>query len=91
MNGYVIGTRLTLNGLFTDPAGAPIAPTTVEAKIMQPDGVILDLTGGVTTPTTGTYVVDFTPTQEGLHTYRFQGTGACVAADEQTFTTRTAF
>ena len=89
MNNYVLGTRITLQGSFTSVAGAPVDPTTVVAKVLQPDGVIVDLTP--TKTTTGNYEVDWVPVQEGLHTYRFAGTGTCIAADEQTFMTRSAF
>ena len=89
MNNYVIGTRVTLSADFKDLAGTLVDPTTVTAKVMQPDGVVATLTA--TKVSVGKYEADFMPSQEGLHTYRFEGTGTCIAAEEQNFTTRTSF
>ena len=82
-NIYLIGNvvRLTANfsvaGTATDPSPAPVC--TVKA----PGGGTS--TPSVTKSATGVYFADFTPTEAGLHTYRWAGEGTAKSAAETTF------
>ncbi len=77
-----LGDVVTLTGEFR-VAGVLTDPTTVACEVRAPDGT-------VTTPATtrrgvGVYDASFTPTQSGVHSYRFVGTGAATGAGQSYF------
>lgn len=86
---YDIGDLIRLTGSFSDLAGTATDPTGITLSIRLPSGTITTLTYGVDASvyrlSTGFYYSDFAPTMEGLHYYRFAGTGAVTAAEEQNF------
>jgi hypothetical protein len=64
-------------------------PTTVTFKIMTPDGKTTTYVYGTDSElekdSTGNYHVIWTANQEGLHTYRFEGSTPCEVAIEGEF------
>lgn len=86
---YIVGTAISLQGVFQDVDGTPVDPTGVTGKVRLPDGTTQNLT--VTKKAIGIYTAPFTPTLNGLHEYRFAGTGTFVAAGESNFLAQTVF
>jgi hypothetical protein len=89
MNTYAYGstvristaTAFTVGGVATDP-------TTVTLKIEEPDGTEVSYTyaaAQITRASAGSYYKDVTVDQAGTHTYRWVGTGAVAAVDEDSF------
>lgn len=86
VNQYDIGTKVRLIGEFRDLDNVLSDPTVVVAKTRDPSGNVTTISGGsVTKDSTGVYHVDVTLDESGTWWYRFEGTGAVVAADEQAF------
>lgn len=84
VNEYPKGNVVTLEADFTVD-GVPTDPTSVTLRVKEPDGTITvwTVTPGqvVNDPAAvGAFYADWTIDQEGLHEYRFEGTGAAVAA-----------
>jgi hypothetical protein len=79
------GTKVRLSGSFRNLGGTLVAPTAVVLTVQRPDGT--DDTPSTTTGTTGIYYADYDTSglATGLYCYRFAGTGALVAADEDWF------
>lgn len=79
MNTYDIGDAVVLTATFS------VAPTTVTLTLRAPDGTestpAVSSTGGTSTATVVT-------TQAGIYRYRWEGTGAAVAAEEGAFRVR---
>jgi hypothetical protein len=86
-----IGDVARLRARFTDLAGAYADPTTVTATIRSPSGIT---TNYVVPPIVndpalvGGFYLDLTLNEAGLWTYKFIGTGAVVALDEETLRVR---
>ena len=79
---YDIGDAPTVTATFRNIAGDLTNPTTVTAKMVEPDGTQTTLS---TPSNTGTGVYTVTvPTfdQSGRHVVKFFGTGAIIAAEE---------
>jgi hypothetical protein len=89
INQYVLGKFLELDCAFTDQGGAPVDPTVVTAAVLTPDGVTTPL--ATSRLSLGQWKANFQTTQPGYHKYRFVGTGAVAAADEQTFNVVSSF
>ena len=72
-----------------DATGALTNPTTVTFKLLSPSGTETDYTwpgqNQVVNDSAGLFHVDVLATMAGTWTYRFNGTGAVVAAREGTF------
>ena len=68
------GEPIVITGTFS------IAPDTGVLKSKTPDGMITSYTPTATSSTV--YYYDYTPTQTGPHTYRFQGTGTLILGTE---------
>ena len=77
-----ISTVFTLAGVNTDP-------TTIKAMYKDPNNAITTLIYGTDSAlikdSVGNYHVDIPVTIAGNYWYRFEGTGACVAANEGEF------
>jgi hypothetical protein len=86
---YTVGTTIQITATFTDDDGVKVDPTEVTAELRTPAGVLEDLT--VVRDSTGEYHADYTPALNGLHQYRFIGTGAVAAANEGSFMAQTTF
>lgn len=92
---YASGQLITLSCTFT-VSGVPTDPTTVVGTIRfgtasatnynYPTGTAV----GLTRDATGVYHFDFTGVSAGTYYYRFQGTTACVAAEEGSFDVQTS-
>jgi len=86
---YDIGDQIRLKATFNNPSGVPTAPTDIYVKIRTPAGVKTTYHYGDAPPndqikkeTTGAYYIDVSITASGYWTYRWEGTGTIVAAEE---------
>lgn len=78
---YPVTSIARLSVSFTLANGTPADPTTITLMIGKPNGTSETVTGGsIVRDGTGEYHYDYTVDQEGLHSYRWQGTGAVEAA-----------
>ncbi len=94
MNLYFIGQVTELKGTFRDDSGALIDPPVVKCSVLPPDGISVDVSGGIVRVSLGVYTVEYTPTQIGLYEYRFVGTlldATPMTASEAQFMTTTDF
>jgi hypothetical protein len=84
-----IGDLIRLSGTFADLNGNLLDPTVVTLSIKESSGVVASFQYGrdafVVRESVGKYYMDFAPNMEGLHTYRFAGSGAVTAAEEKMF------
>lgn len=92
MSGKIdIGDQVRMRVQFTDPnnVDAAIDPTTVTLKHKDPSGNVTTLVYGtdveVIKESTGTYYADITIDEAGQWSYKWFGTGAAVAAEEEGF------
>lgn len=89
---YDVGDQPTMTGAFTaSSTGAPTNPSSVQVKVRTPGGVVSTYAAAtvpaVTNPAVGTYQLVLPAAAEpGEWSYRFEGTGAVVAAGESSFT-----
>lgn len=78
----------TVNNVDTDP-------TVVTVKVRQPNGTMTTYVYGtdaaVVKTAAGIYYVDVTTDQRGEWNFRFEGTGACTAVEEQAFNVASVF
>jgi len=82
-NSYLIGNQVRLSVSFKDYNGILADPTNVVLKIKKPEG-----TTEMITPTKdviGKYHYDYEPLKVGEYCYRFEATGAVVAASQEKF------
>ena len=79
--------RLTYN--VKNSAGVLVNPTTATLTITQPDGTIASPTVTLPPSVTGVLVVDFTPTQSGLHSAHW-ATTLPGTSDDDVFTAEAA-
>jgi hypothetical protein len=89
MNTYAYGStvRISTTTVFTT-GGVATDPTTVTLKVEQPDGTETTYTyagGTVAKANTGSYYKDVQVSQHGTWTYKWIGTGAVAAVDEDSF------
>lgn len=82
MNVYDIGDAVKLSVDFA-VGGVATNPTTTTLRIRKPNGTIT--TPAVTNPSTGRFEYVLTIDLSGIWSYRFEGTGAAVAAQESFF------
>lgn len=90
---YDIGDVARLSSAFTNTAGAAADPTAVTVKVRPPSGEIITRTyaaSEIVKDSTGNYHFDYTILEEGVHYYKFYGTGAVVAAEESSFEVQTS-
>jgi hypothetical protein len=90
---YITGAVVRAAGAFTQN-GAPIDPTTVQAKVKTPTGTTTynypaDVQLVKDGP--GLYHVDVDTVTDGTHRVRFSSTGAGKAAGEALFNTKSSF
>ncbi len=87
-NLYTIGQLVRVTGTFTNVAGAAADPTTIKFKYLTPaakTSLVYGTDGALVKDSTGVYHVDLTLDKEGKWRYRFEGTGALIAAGEGEF------
>lgn len=87
---FVIGQEITSTVTFRNRStGALVDPTTVTWIIRTPAGIetsyVYGVASQVTKTTTGTYVGTIQVLGEGIHTSRWNGTGAAKGSDEEWF------
>jgi hypothetical protein len=85
MLSVVLGEQVRLDSDLADLAGAAINGT-VTLTVQRPDGT--EDAGSVSTDATGSYYATYTPVAAGLHIYRWESSGAAVAAGEGRFEVR---
>ena len=86
-----VGDAVRLRTRFRDLAGNYADPTAVTGLVRKPDGTETAYTEPTITndaALVGGYYLDITVDQAGLWIYRFNGTGAVTAQDEETFRVR---
>ena len=87
MNAYDIGQQVRFSVTFKSQSGALTDPTGVKAKVQDPSGNEATYTYGVGVAVVkdaglGKYHLDLTIDEQGLWVYRWEGTGALIAAAE---------
>lgn len=91
---FIVGQLVTLAGYFVGEDGTPYdfpdADEAVACKVRLPDGTIVEPTV-VHDDVLKRYIVKYVPEQNGLHEYRFEGTGDLPAASEGSFLAQTFF
>ena len=90
MNTYQPGNIVNMSVLFTTNAipPVPVDPTTIVLRVTDPSGVETDYTYGpsnIIRVGTGNYSMALEVLLNGPWTYRWEGTGAVVAANENRF------
>ena len=84
MNSYPRGNMVQLYATFTDMNGNLVDPTTVACQyVISTGSTVYNVT--TTQVSTGVYTANLTTTIAGTYTYRFTGTGAVTAAQENAF------
>lgn len=88
MNTYHTSQQVRLQSTF-DLDGVLTDPGTITFKLKVPSGGVTTYVYGTDAQlkraSAGTYYVDYTISEEGVHSFRFVGTGAVVASNEQQF------
>jgi len=86
-NSYLPGNAVTLQGVFTNAlTGALADPTVVTCRTRDPARTAVVYAGvAVTRVSLGVYSVTINPVLPGIWYYRFEGTGAVIAATEYKF------
>lgn len=79
---FDIGDRVRLKASFSDE-GAAVDPTSVTCTVRAPDGALTS--PGVSKDDVGRYSAEVAPDSAGAWLFRFEGTGAYVAAEEREF------
>lgn len=86
MTSYVIGDLVRLKVTWRDAAGALVDPTTITCRVKNPAGTVTVYTyalGQVVRESIGVYHYDVdTSALNGTWSYRWEGTGAAVGAEE---------
>lgn len=90
MNEYFIGALVRVAASFANAAGAPADPTIVRAKVKKPSGTVTSYLYGTDVELVrdglGAFHLDINVDQAEEWCYRFEGTGAVQAVDENNFT-----
>ncbi len=86
-NVYSIGQQVRFSAVFKNSSGVATDPTTVLFKYRAPAGTVTTLTygsdGALVKDSTGNYHVDLALASATEWWYRWEGSGALVAADEE--------
>lgn len=86
MNSYPFGSLILLSSAFTDADDAPIDPTTITLHVRGTDGAKVSYpVDALTKVSTGVYTRQVIPQTSGVWRYRFEGSGAAIAANEKKF------
>ena len=89
LNTYVVGDLVTMTATFTNASGTLTNPTSVSGSVKDPSGTVTS--PSVSQQSTGVYIMQYTISIPGLHSYRIAGTGAATAAGEGQFAASSAF
>lgn len=85
-NVYTIGQQVRLTATFKNSAGTATDPTGVVLKYSAAGGTVTTKTYGtdaIVKSSTGVYYFDLVLSTAGEWWYRWEGSGAIVAADEE--------
>lgn len=89
INDYYLGTTIRLSGAFSDPASAPVDPSSVTVKVLAPDGSVTTFVYGVDSALikddVGLYHLDYLADQAGEYCHRWEGTGAATVVTQAQF------
>lgn len=89
---FDVGDVTRISVVFKNLAGTVVDPTVVKISIKLPTDVVLEYTyligAEVIKDSTGTYHMDYPITIDGMHYYKWTGTGAVYAAEESQFFVR---
>ena len=86
MNVYTPGQTVVIANTFINTAtGAPIAPSSVELRVLDPSMNETDTTSGFTNPSTGVYSLNVVVRLTGMWYYRWVATGTFYSASEGSF------
>jgi hypothetical protein len=87
--GLIVGNQKAIAVTFYNSSGAVADPTGVTFKFRTPAGTVTTYTYGVDSElvkdATGQYHVLITASLAGIYQWRFAGTGAVIAAIEDSF------
>ncbi|HKX83400.1 MAG TPA: hypothetical protein VJL58_04195 [Pyrinomonadaceae bacterium] len=88
-NEYPFGTQVRCSVVFRNAAGDEADPTTVTFRVRDPEGTtivyVYNTDPELVRSAAGRFYVLVTADNTRTWIYRFEGTGAVVAADEKTF------
>lgn len=85
---YPLGSELNFVTTFTDAINhQPANPTNVRLRLLTPSAEEVDLTTP-SNPSIGVFQTTYIPSQSGIWSWRWEGTGAVTAAEEGTFEIR---
>lgn len=89
-NRYDVGDRARVWGVFQSLAGVDTDPTTIVCKYQDPSGNETSVTypTSIVKSSTGRYYLDIDVDEAGTWYYRWNATGAVVAAGETSFIAR---
>ena len=83
---YYIGDLIRISAVFTNESDVEADPSTVTVKYKDPSSVesskVYGVDGEVIKDSTGNYHIDIDMDEGGFWYYRWEGTGAVVAAEE---------
>ena len=86
MGTYTSGQTVVLTATFLNAATqAPIAPSAVTLRVLNPSQTETDHTTGFSNPSTGVYSLNIVVSIPGAWTYRWVATGTFNAAAEGSF------
>lgn len=94
--GYTVGSVAWMKVEIKDKDQNYVDPTTLVFKLLKPDGTMITYTY-LTNPqlereSEGVYIVNYKVELAGLHSFRFESSGAGEGASEDTFkATRSVF
>lgn len=92
MNTYDVGDEVRISVVITNEDDEEANPTVTTFKFTDPSGNTTTYTYGtddeLARDSTGNFHVDITPDEPGVWYYKWQGTGAVVAAEEGSFNVR---
>jgi hypothetical protein len=90
---YVAGAVVRITGAFT-ASGTPTDPTTITLSLKGGTGGLVQFTyaaSQIVRDSAGNYHYDYTIPASGQFFYRWEGTGAVIAAAEGSFVSTSAF
>ena len=86
MNKYIIYNLVRVYTAITQSVGgAFVDPTTVTLYMKTPDGVITNISSSIVKDSVGNYHADYLPTQFGIFTYQWLGSGVVEVCDIRQF------
>ena len=89
MNLYEQGNVVRVSVVFKNAAGVPTDPTAVTLRLRKPDTTVITYTyqsgAEIVRDSAGAFHADIVVNKRGTWEYKWMGTGAVVASDENSF------